>query len=117
MGGYLTPEMFDELVDEALAAIPSELLERVDNCVVVVEERPGPSEGDVLGYYDGIPLSERDSGYFGVLPDRIVLFREPIIEQGRTRAGIIREIRVTVWHEVAHYFGIDDAHLGEWGYA
>lgn len=107
---------FEDWVDEAIAGIPAELLEQIDNCVLVIEDRPSAEEGDLLGYYDGIPLSERDSQYGMVGPDRIVLFREPIVDRCETRDEVVEEIRITVWHEVAHYFGIDDDRLHELGY-
>lgn len=116
MAVRMTPDEFDTVVDEALALIPGELLDQVENCVIVVEATQGPDEQDLLGYYSGIPLSERDSHYSGVLPDRIVLFREAILGACESRADAVEQIRITVWHELAHYFGIDDEHLDEWGY-
>jgi len=113
----VSPERFDELVDAALAQIPSELLDLVENCVVIIEDEPGLEYGDVLGFYDGIPLSERTSTYAGALPDRILIFSGPLQRMVADEAELIEEIRITVWHEVAHFFGIDDHELDDLGYA
>ena len=113
----VSPERFDELVDAALAQIPSELLDLVENCVVIVEAEPAPEYGDVLGFYDGIPLSERTSSYSGALPDRILIFSGPLLRMVADEDELVEEIRITVWHEVAHFFGIDDHELDDLGYA
>ena len=112
----MSVEDFELLVDRALTQIPADLLARVENCVLVIEDRPDDPGDDTLGYYDGIPLSERNSHYAGVLPDRIVLFRESILAMCDTPQEVVDEVRITVWHELAHYFGIDDEHLDDWGY-
>ena len=96
--------------------IPADLAALVQNCVLVIEARAATPDGDLLGYYDGIPLSERDSHYGGVLPDRIVIFRDAILELCQSEAEVVDEVRITVWHEVAHYFGIDDERLHDLGY-
>ncbi len=113
----MSEERFGELVDAALDLIPERLASMVQNCVVVIEDRAPEPDADLLGYYDGIPLSERDSWYSGVLPDRIVIFRDAILDICADEDEVVEEVRVTVWHEVAHYFGIDDDHLDELGYA
>lgn len=116
MGMQMAPGPFEELVDRALAQIPAELLDLVENCVLVIEDRAPEPDADLLGYYDGTPLSERDSRYAGVLPDRIVIFREAILDICETPEDVVEEVRITVWHEVAHFFGIDDERLHELGY-
>ena len=113
----MSEERFAELVDQALDAIPEELADRVQNCVVVIEDRAPEPDSGLLGFYDGVPLSERDSWYAGVLPDRIVIFRDAILDMCEDEDDVVEEVRITVWHEVAHYFGIDDDHLDEIGYA
>lgn len=113
----MSPLRFDELVDAALDQIPDELAALVQNCVVVVEDRAPEPDSDLLGFYDGIPLSERDSLYSGVLPDRIVIYRDAILDLCESEDEVVDEVRITVWHEVAHYFGIDDDRLDEMGYA
>ncbi len=113
----MTADHFEQLVDQAIDQIPAELAALVQNCIVVIEPRAPEPDGDLLGYYDGIPLSERDSMYSGVLPDRIVIYRDAILALCEDEIDVVDEVRVTVWHEVAHYFGIDDDRLDELGYA
>lgn len=108
---------FEELVHQALERIPARFLDLIENCVVVVEDEPDSSDPELFGYYDGIPLSERGSWYGGVLPDRIVIFRGPLLRYCLDEAEVVEEVRITVWHEVAHFFGIDDHELDELGYA
>lgn len=102
---------FEELVDEALRGMPEWVEERLDNVAVVVEESPPPEDPDLLGVYEGIPLTERGQDYFGVLPDRIRLFRSTIEAEARGEADVTRVVRETVIHEVAHFFGISDERL------
>ncbi|MBK8445241.1 MAG: metallopeptidase family protein [Micropruina sp.] len=113
----MSEERFEQLVDQALDQIPAELASLVQNCVLVIEPRASEPDPDLLGYYDGIPLSERDSHYAGVLPDRILIFRDAILQLCESEAQVVDEVRITVWHEVAHYFGIDDERLHDLGYA
>ena len=110
-------ERFEELVADALDEIPDELWRLVDNVAVVVRE--GTEGSTLLGLYDGVPLTERDAGYGGsmVMPDRISIFRRPILAICDTEAEVVAQVRVTVIHEVAHHFGIDDARLHELGWA
>ena len=112
--GYAHGMRFEDLVADALDALPGWVLERMDNVEVLVEDEPPEDEPDLLGLYRGIPLAERDGGYAFVLPDTITLFRSTIEERaGRDPAALRREIVHTVAHEVAHHFGIDDARLHE----
>ncbi|MEA4944803.1 MAG: metallopeptidase family protein [Propionicimonas sp.] len=113
----MSPEEFDLLVDQALSEIPGRFLGLIENCVVIVEDEPAPSDPELFGYYDGIPLSERSFQYGGVLPDRIVIFRGPLLRHCLDADEVVEEVRITVWHEVAHFFGIDDGELDELGYA
>lgn len=111
---------FMRLVEAAVASIPAEFRERLDNLEFVVEEIPRgdevPGEGIPLGLYQGVPLTERDSGYYGALPDRIVIFRRPIEARARSEVALAALVREVVLHEVAHYFGIDDDRLDELGW-
>lgn len=116
VGIDLSAEEFEDLVDRALAQIPGALFDLVENCALVIEDEPPAEDPDLLGYYDGIPLSERGSWYSGVLPDRIVIFRGPILRLCRNQDEVVDEVRITVWHEVAHFFGIEDEQLHDWGY-
>jgi predicted Zn-dependent protease with MMP-like domain len=108
------------LVEAAVASIPAEFRKRLDNLEFVVEEIPSgdevPGEGIPLGLYQGVPLTERGSGYYGALPDRIVIFRRPIEARARSEMALAALVREVVLHEVAHYFGIDDDRLDELGW-
>ena len=106
---------FERVVDAALEELPQWVLGKVDNLVVVVEEAPPLELGDVLGVYEGIALSERDD-YFGVMPDRIVVFRQPHLSMGLAEDELRSEIRKTVLHELGHHLGIDDERLTELGW-
>ena len=109
-------ERFEELVAEALDGIPPDLGRLMDNVAVFVEE--GSARSGLLGLYQGIPLTRRDRGYEGmVMPDRITIFRLPILAMCRDEDKVVEQVRVTVIHEVAHHFGIDDARLAELGWA
>ena len=111
----LSAEEFELLVAEALDEIPAELAALIDNCVILVEDYPPPDMPEVLGLYSGIPLTERGQYYSG-LPDRILIFRHPILAICYTYEEVIEEVRITVVHEIAHHFGIDDDRLRELGY-
>ncbi|GAA3996322.1 metallopeptidase family protein [Allokutzneria multivorans] len=106
---------FDELVAEALDLIPSELAAAMDNVVVLVEER-NPDEPTLLGLYEGVALTERTSTYGGVLPDRIFIYREALMDFCNDEDELVDEIAVTVVHEIAHHFGIDDHKLHDMGW-
>ena len=109
-------ERFEELVDQALDGIPDELALLVTNVVVLVEDEPPADDPDLLGLYDGVALTERDGSYVMELPDRIFIFRNPLMEMCESEAELVDEVRITVVHEVAHHFGIDDDRLHELGY-
>jgi len=114
----MEPERFDALVDRALDGIPDELATLVRNVVVLVEDEPPEGEpDDLLGLYDGIALTERDSTMGGQLPDRIFVFRGPLLDMCESEDELVEEVRITVVHEIAHHFGIDDDRLHELGYA
>ncbi len=111
-------ERFDALVDLALDGIPDELAALVHNLVVLVEDEPPEGEpDDLLGLYDGFAMTERDSTLSGQLPDRIFVFRGPLLDMCATEEELVEEVRITVVHEIAHHFGIDDHRLHELGYA
>ncbi|MDT5151392.1 MAG: hypothetical protein QOI01_3125 [Mycobacterium sp.] len=110
------PQRFDELVSDALDEIPPALAKAIDNVVVLVEARH-PDEPDLLGLYEGIALTERDSTYFGSLPDTITIYRDAVLDICDSEAQVVDEVTVTVIHEVAHHFGIDDDRLHELGWA
>jgi predicted Zn-dependent protease with MMP-like domain len=108
---------FEELVSTALDGIPPELAAQLDNVVILVEDEPPADDPGLLGLYDGIALTERDGQYGAVLPDRIFVYRNPLQEMCDDEADLVEEVRITVVHEIAHHFGIDDDRLHELGYA
>jgi predicted Zn-dependent protease with MMP-like domain len=113
----MTRERFEELVGDALDEVPAELASLMDNVVVLVEDEPPTDDPELLGFYDGTPLTERDSRYAGVVPDRIMVFRNPTLRMCEDEDEVVEEVRITVVHEIAHHFGIDDDRLHELGYA
>jgi predicted Zn-dependent protease with MMP-like domain len=112
----MNPQRFEELVADALDEIPPELAKAIDNVVVLVEDRH-PGEPELLGLYEGIALTERDSAYAGSLPDTITIYRRALLDICATEADVVDEVRITVIHEIAHHFGIDDERLHELGWA
>ena len=111
----ISRERFEELVGDALDQIPPDLARLMDNVVVLVEDDP-PEGEDLLGLYEGLPLTERGDWYGGVLPDRITLYRKPILAECDTEDDVRDEVYTTVVHEIAHHFGIDDDRLDELGW-
>ena len=113
----MSEERFEQLCVAALEQVPEELTALLDNVVMFIEDDAPPEEPHLLGLYDGIPLTERDSHYGGALPDRITIFRHPALAICQSEEEVVDEVRITVVHEIAHFFGIDDARLHELGYA
>ena len=114
----MSPAEFEDAVRDALDEIPEDLAAMMDNVVVLVEDAPPEGEVDLLGLYEGTPLTERGEFWAaGSLPDRITIFRLPICARCRTEEEVVDQVRVTVIHEVAHHFGIGDARLKELGWA
>jgi predicted Zn-dependent protease with MMP-like domain len=111
----MAADRFEELVGDALDLIPPELARAIDNVVILVEDR-NSDEPDLLGLYEGIALTERDTTYAGALPDTITIYRESLLEICDTEADVIEEVAITVIHEIAHHFGIDDDRLHELGW-
>ena len=112
----MDPQRFDELVSDALDLIPPELTAALDNVVVFVADRH-PEDGELLGLYEGVALTERDSNYAGSLPDTITIYREALLEFCDSDDDVVDEVAITVIHEIAHHFGIDDDRLHEFGWA
>ena len=111
----LSRDRFEELVGDALDGIPGDLAQLMDNVVVVVED--GTPGGHLLGRYQGIPLTERDSSYGGmIMPDRITIYRRALCAAADDEEQLVEQVRITVVHEVAHHFGIDDTRLEELGW-
>lgn len=111
----MTPARFEELVADALDLLPADLTRAIDNVVVLVEDR-NPEEPDLLGLYQGVALTERDSSYAGALPDTVTIYRESLLEICDTDEEVVEEVAITVIHEIAHHFGIDDERLHELGW-
>ncbi|BBY40312.1 hypothetical protein MMAN_44460 [Mycobacterium mantenii] len=115
MSVRMNPQRFDELVSDALDLIPPGLAAAMDNVVVLVEDRH-PEDAELLGLYEGVALTERDSDYFGSLPDAITIYRETLLDVCESEDEVVEEVAVTVIHEIAHHFGIDDDRLHELGW-
>jgi predicted Zn-dependent protease with MMP-like domain len=114
----MTRERFEELVSDALDEVPQDLASQMDNVVVFVEDDAPPDDPELLGVYDGIPLTERGAAWAaGAMPDRITIFRNPTLAICETEEDVVEEVRITVVHEIAHHFGIDDDKLHELGWA
>jgi len=119
----VSSERFEELVRDAMEGLPDQFLSRIDNVVVVVQQRPtraqmdhhglGPNE-TLFGLYEGVPMTVRGS-YAPSMPDRITIFQGPMERYCDTEEQLVEQVRKTVVHEVAHYFGIDDDRLDELG--
>ena len=113
-------EEFERLVGRALDSLPEAFARLIENVAVVVEDEPEdelllemgmePGVDDLLGLYQGVPRSERDSAY-SALPDRIVIYRHPICRASRDREEVVSEVRDTVVHELGHYFGLEEDEL------
>ncbi|WP_406837906.1 metallopeptidase family protein [Streptomyces sp. AHU1] len=112
----MTRETFEELVSRALDRIPPELTRVMDNVAVFVEDEPPADDPDLLGLYEGTPLTDRGEWYAGVLPDRISIYMGPTLRRFETTDEVVHEVAVTVIHEIAHHFGIDDDRLHELGW-
>jgi len=113
----MSREEFEDAVRDALDEIPEELAEQMDNVVVLVEDTPPPDDPDLLGLYEGVPLTERGEAWAtGALPDRITVYRLPTLALCESRDEVVDEVAVTVVHEIAHHFGIDDERLHELGW-
>ncbi|GAA4484319.1 metallopeptidase family protein [Rhodococcus olei] len=115
MAVHMSEARFDELVSEALDLIPPELARAIDNVVVLVDDRD-PDDPGLLGLYHGIALTERDSHYGGSLPDTITIYRDAILDICADEQQVVDEVAITVIHEVAHYFGIEEDRLHELGW-
>ncbi len=109
-------ERFERIVVDELDALPDDMVDGIENVVFVTEDRPPDGSLDLLGLYDGVALTERDRYGFGELPDRIVLYREPLLAVCDDEDELREEIHVTLVHEIAHYYGIDDEQLHELGW-
>ena len=105
---------FEELVVDALDSIPDGLARLMDNVVVIIED--AGEDPDLLGLYEGVPLTEREDYGGLVMPDRVTIYRIPICSMCESEDHVVHEVRVTIVHEIAHHFGIDDDRLHELGW-
>jgi len=120
----MSQEEFEAAVSEALDRMPAELAELMDNVVIQVHELPArrtlvdleldPAHHTLFGLYTGVPLDVRGGGYGNVLPDVIELYRRPLMAACRTRAGLVRQIQLTLLHEIGHHFGFSDREMEAW---
>ena len=101
---------FEHAVQDALDSLPADLRSRMSNVEVLVEDEPAAGQ-PLLGLYQGVPLTRRGTGYSGALPDKITVYRRPLLAACNTQRELRDEIRLTVLHEIGHYFGIEDADL------
>lgn len=108
---------FERLVIDELDLLPDDMVDGLDNIIFVTEDRPEDGSLDLLGLYDGIALTERSQYGFGELPDRIILYREPLLAACGSLEELKDQIHITLVHEIAHFYGIDDAQLHELGWA
>ncbi len=113
----LDAEAFEAIVVDELDQLPDAMIDGLENVVFVVEDRPEDGSLDLLGLYDGYALTERDRYGMGEMPDRIILYREPLLAIAADEQELREEIHITLVHEIAHFYGIDDDRLHELGWA
>lgn len=113
----MTLEEFEVLVTEEFAALPDEIVAGLDNVVFVVEDRPEDGSMDLLGVYEGYDLASRADYGYGQLPDMIVVFREPLLAVCKNIEEVREQVHITLIHEIGHYYGMDDQHLHDLGWA
>ena len=113
----LDQDAFEAMVTDELDQLPDEMVDGLDNVVFVVEDRPEDGSLDLLGLYDGFALTERDRYGMGEMPDRIILYREPLLAVADDEEQLREEIHITLVHEIAHFYGIDDDRLHDLGWA
>ncbi len=118
----LTDEQFDQLITRAMDQLPQKYIKGLDNVAIVQADEPTPEQrlkmklDDthlLLGLYEGIPLTQRGNGYSFVLPDKITLFKHPILQVSRSEEELFDQIKRTLWHEIAHYYGLNHSRIDE----
>lgn len=113
----MSAEEFERLVEDALDQVPAELAAMVENLVVLVQSQAPADDPDLLGLYDGVALPDQDSHYGMQPPAQILIFSDNLLQMCASREEVEEEVRITVVHEIAHHFGIDDDRLHDLGYA
>lgn len=112
----VSDELFDALVDEAVQQLPAGVVDHMDNVALFIEPDSPPDGPTLLGVYDGVPLTERGGSLSFVPPDTITLFKNPLVDFAEDLDHLREEILVTIVHEIAHHYGIDDDRLHELGW-
>ena len=112
---HVSDEAFDDMVNDALDLIPEEFARRMGNVVVLVRDH-NEDNPEILGLYEGVALTERDTTYSGFLPDTITIYRDALCDFCSSEGQLVHEVAVTVIHEIAHHFGIDEETLHELGW-
>lgn len=116
----LSREKFEKIVSEGIKAIPEKFLQKLDNVAIVVEPEPTPAQmrklkirrgWTLFGLYEGVPQAARGANYSAVLPDKITIFQKPIEEAANSEKEIKEIVKNTVWHEIAHHFGMDEGRV------
>lgn len=116
----MTDERFDELITKAMDELPQEYIKGLNNVAIVMADEPSADQlakartkkGHLLlGLYEGIPLTERGAGYNFVLPDKITMFKKPILELSENDEELFENIKRTLWHEIAHFYGLDHGRI------
>lgn len=113
----VSEDEFAELVEEAFDALPADIVSRLDNVALFIENDSPEDSPVMLGLYEGVDILDRSEYGFGDLPDRITLFRNPLMDISKDLDELREQIHITLVHEIAHYFGIDDDQLHELGWA
>lgn len=117
----VSDEQFQELINEALESLPGQHVQNIKNVAILYQDEPTPEQREklalrddqtLLGLYEGVPLSQRQ-GMITTLPDKITLFKQPLIHHAATPEALLEEIRHTLWHEIAHYYGLDHDKIHE----
>jgi predicted Zn-dependent protease with MMP-like domain len=118
----ISDEQFEALINEAMEELPQEYIERLDNVAITYADEPTPEQREKLklrgnetlfGLYEGIPLTKRGAGYSLVLPDKITIFKLPILTYVATLPELKEQVKRTLWHEIAHYYGLDHDRIHE----
>lgn len=118
----VTDEQFEQLINESMDELPQEYIERLDNVAITYADEPSPEQREKLkmrehdslyGLYEGIPLTKRNNNYHMVLPDKITIFKQPMVSMAFSLGDLKRQVKHTLWHEIAHYFGLDHDRISE----
>ena len=116
----LTDDQFDHIISRAMDELPQEYIKGLDNVVIVQADTPTPEQMEkmkidphhvLLGLYEGIPLTQRGSGFSGMLPDKITMFKNSILAVVENEDELFEQVKRTLWHEIAHYYGLNHSHI------